>query len=501
MSTTQTTAPIVGTASGPVQGVEHPHGAAYLGIPFAAPPTGERRFLAPQPPEPWTEPRRCDAYGATPQRRPFGVVTTIPEPVVPGDDTLNLSVFTPAAGDEGAALPVLVWVHGGGYFAGSPASPWYDGRSFARDGIVTVVVSYRLGFDGYGWIDGAPLNRAVLDQIAALEWVRDNIRGFGGDPGRVTIAGQSAGGGSVLTLLASPRAEGLFHGVISHSGAAGGLDAAGAEAIGRRFAAELGIEPTLEGWRSVSEDRILDEQGAFNAIPGAPGMDAAPEAIVSAIGAHPAESLSLAFAPVVDGEVVEAAASAFAAGRGGALPLLLGATRNEFAFPIEGGASPEAVAAALSSGGAGEAAIGRFADEVDRVGDAYAQSQLVVSQMFRAPAVHLAAVRAAAGAGERTWLYDFAHPSAVSGFAAHCHEIPFAWDLLDAEGVERELGANPPQALADAVHADWVRFIRDGDAGWTDVVEGPSGARVYGGAEDGYRGDAYRLEAELAGDA
>jgi para-nitrobenzyl esterase len=109
-----------------------------------------------------------------------------------------------------AALPVLVYIHGGGYVAGSQASPWYDGAAFNRDGVVTVTLSYRLGFDGFGWLPDAPPNRGILDWLLALEWVHDNIGQFGGDPARVTIAGQSAGGGAVMTLLTMPRARGLF---------------------------------------------------------------------------------------------------------------------------------------------------------------------------------------------------------------------------------------------------------------------------------------------------
>ena len=107
--------------------------------------------------------RDATRYGATPSGRPFSDKTTIPEPSIPGEDTLNVNVFTPAPGDRDAHLPLFVWIHGGGYFAGSPASPWYDGRSFNREGVVTVTLSYRLGFDGFGWIDGAPQNRGILD--------------------------------------------------------------------------------------------------------------------------------------------------------------------------------------------------------------------------------------------------------------------------------------------------------------------------------------------------
>lgn len=168
--------------------------AAFLGIPYAEPPVGPQRFLAPKRARPWQGNLDATVPGATPQKRPLAENTTIPEPSIPGDDTLNLNVFTPAPGDRQAKLPVLVWIHGGAYTAGSASSPWYDGYAFNRDGVVTVSINYRLGFDGFGAIAGQPTNRALLDQIMALEWVQDNIEYFGGDPARVTVAGQSAGG-------------------------------------------------------------------------------------------------------------------------------------------------------------------------------------------------------------------------------------------------------------------------------------------------------------------
>src|SRR6185437_13660526 len=143
--------------------------AAFLGIPFAEPPVGELRFAAPEPHRPWEGVRDAGEPGATPQRKALAEITLIPEPSYPGESTLNVDVFTPRPGDPEAKLPVLVYIHGGGYVAGSPASPWYDGAAFNRDGIVTVSVSYRLGFDGFGWIEDAPANRGILDWILALE--------------------------------------------------------------------------------------------------------------------------------------------------------------------------------------------------------------------------------------------------------------------------------------------------------------------------------------------
>src|SRR5688572_28087277 len=181
--------PLAPTTSGTVRGFVEDDTKIFLGIPYAAPPVGEHRFLAPAPPASWDGVRDALAYGPTaPQKDP--VTTIIPEPVEPGDDFLNLNVFTP---DLGAAdLPVFVWIHGGGFVSGCNRSPWYRGTRFTRDGVVVVTIGYRLGVEGFLEIEGAPSNRAVLDWIAALEWVQKNIAAFGGDPSKVTIGGQSA---------------------------------------------------------------------------------------------------------------------------------------------------------------------------------------------------------------------------------------------------------------------------------------------------------------------
>ena len=217
--------------------------AAFLGIPFAQAPVGDLRFAAPVPVEPWEGTRDALTYGPTPKRgEPDN--STVPETVVPGNETLNLNVFTPRPGDVGAGLPVLVWIHGGAYFAGSPASPWYDGKTYNRDGVVTVSLSYRLGFDGFGWIEGAPANRGVLDWIAGLEWVQENIREFGGDPARVTIAGQSAGGGAALTLLGLESAQHMFTPMQSIAGALGDRPRHAALKSAQALGERLGVAPS-----------------------------------------------------------------------------------------------------------------------------------------------------------------------------------------------------------------------------------------------------------------
>ena len=208
---------VVQTSHGKVRGRARDGVTAFLGIPYAAPPFGPGRFQAPRPPEPWDGVRDAFDYGPTAPKpgypRPYDML--LPEPTTPGEDCLNLNVWTPEAG--GAGLPVMVWIHGGAFRNGSGAVTVYNGRNFARDGIVCVTINYRLGVEGFANLPGAPCNRGLLDQIAALEWVRDNIAGFGGDPANVTVFGESAGGMSVTTLVSLDL--GLFRRAIAQSGA------------------------------------------------------------------------------------------------------------------------------------------------------------------------------------------------------------------------------------------------------------------------------------------
>ncbi|MEZ3160413.1 carboxylesterase family protein [Microbacterium sp. BWT-B31] len=484
-------APLVRIAAGAVRGSWRRAGAAdrsaaFLGIPFAKPPVGDLRLAAPVPPDPWEGELDATAYGATPQRGDQGI-TLIPEPSIPGPSTLNVNVYTPAPGDAAALLPVLVWIHGGAFVSGSPASPWYDGRAFARDGVVTVTISYRLGFDGFGAVAGAPSNRGVRDWLAALEWVRDNIAAFGGDPGRVTIAGQSAGGGAVLTLLGMPAAQSLFHQAWALSSALGDVPPERAKTHAAKLAHLAGVEPSREGFMRASERTLRNLQREAAATPRS-GRLASLHAILED---------GLEWGPMIDGDLLTGpTVAALRAGIGADKPLVLGATDDEFtmladdarralrAVPARAGLAllhvPPAVARAyLAANGPqrrkGTAAVlGRYATDV-----------IFRSLVVRVAEARTDAARDAATAGgasaAATWAYRFSWVSPAKGWSCHCLDVPFFFDSLDAPGVTAIAGQSAPRALADALHGSAVAFVRGGDPGWTPWSTRRGATRVFGG--------------------
>ncbi|MEU6254502.1 carboxylesterase family protein [Streptomyces sp. NPDC047043] len=416
-----TTTDMVQAPAGTIVGRRAGRVRRFLGIPYAEPPVGARRFAAPVRRGRFPQPYDATRHGATAQVVPLFEATTIPEPSVPGDDVLNLSVVAPV---DRADCPVLVWVHGGGFLAGSPASPWYDGRSFARDGVVTVTVGHRLGVEGFAPLDDVPTNRGLRDLLLALDWVRDNIAAFGGDPGRVTLAGQSAGGAAVLALLSSPAAEGRFQRAVSLSG--GFFEVAEDTARGflERLGERLAVPPTRDGFATCTRDQLqwaVRELRADEALVLGPfvGDDILPVPVVDGLAAHSHD-----------------------------LPLLLGATGDEF----DGPAAPESARTAGT-----------------RLTDTF----------FRAACPRAAAARRHAPAG--TWLYSFEWPSPTTGGATHCIDIPFFYDVLDAPGVTAALGADPPAELGVLMHADLVAFVRGEAPAWTRAT-GALGdpAREYG---------------------
>jgi len=482
---------VVETNAGAVRGFWRTNSAAFLGIPFAESPYGDLRFLAPVPAILWTGVRDALQYGPTPQRKALAEITTIPEPSIPGDDILNLNVFTPRPrpphGSE-ELLPVLVYIHGGGYVAGSPASPWYDGVAFNRDGIVTVTVSYRLGFDGFGWLPDAPSNRGILDCRLALEWVRDNISQFGGDPARVTIAGQSAGGGTVMTLLTMPRAQGLFAAAASISGVPSDIPLERAQQATARLAERLTVSPDRSGFLRVPEADLLAAQDGG-------GLEPSGEPTLEELIAHVrAMDGSLPIGPVVDGEVYPwTVEEGMRAGAGQQIPLVVGSTTQEFggiAVAKKHLFEDGEVQHLLEQVGLSPQAARRFAATLQDHHQAEVVGQYVTDLMFRRRIVDWLDLRGDAEAAAPTWAYDFAWRSAVSGLAEHCLDVPFIFDVLEDPDVTRVAGPEPPQAVADQVHAAFVGFVRHHDPGWAPyrqlksiMVFASESATVNGGYE------------------
>ena len=458
--TVVTTSPIVPTTADRVQGTTSKGASVFLGIPYAAPPFGPNRFQAPRPPEAWDGVRPATTYGHT-APQPHRQFTLVPEPVTPGPDCLNLNVFTPDPSPE-ARLPVLFWIHGGGFTAGSNASPWYRGERFAARGIVTVSINYRLGAEGFLVLPDAaeaPHNRAVRDWVAALEWVRDNIAAFGGDPGRVTIAGQSAGGVACSTLLVTPSAKGLFRNAICMSGARTPSATPEQSApLTAAVAAELGIEPTLAALREVDPERLMEAQEPAAAA-------AAAAARAQSDGGGRTEAVPLSFGPIVDGDVIPTKGLQVDP----AVGVLAGATAEEFNSAMRGlkdSMDDARLTRRLGRLGLDDERIAAYRRRYPDAENWWLFGQALSDSSFKAGALRMVE-RWSAGGG-RAWLYDFEWRSAApAGFGSvHCLDLPFAFDNLDADGVAEVTGPEPPQALADAMHEAFVGFVTEGDPGW-----------------------------------
>ncbi|WP_067898521.1 carboxylesterase/lipase family protein [Nocardia vaccinii] len=469
---------IVSVTGGKVRGVTRDGIATFLGIPYAAAPVGPARFELPARAPDWDGVRDALEYGATCAQSPY------PAPIhallgsdgIPGDEYLNVNVWTPDAG--GSGLPVLVWIHGGAFVRGSNARAIYDGGSFARDGVVTVSINYRLGVSGFAAIPDAPLNRGLHDQVFALRWVQENIAAFGGDPGNVTVFGESAGGMSIAALIASPLTDGLFRRAIIQSG--NGIGIARAEDA-RRVAAVLadkaGIAPSAAAFGELGPDRLRAAQDAM-ALELMQDPDPARwgETVISrGLGV-------MSLFPVIDGELIEDLSStALAAQPDRAVPLLIGCTAEEFRFFTV----PAGLAAAITDRtlpmvlhryGLDTALAQIYADNRPDASAADVFNAIVTDVAFREDSVRIA--EAVAAAGEPAYMYEFGWRSGTEGLGA-CHvlEVPFVFDRLDA--APSLTGPNPPQALADRVHRAWVDFATHGDPGWARFSAGHRAVRIF----------------------
>ena len=458
----------VKTQQGAVRGSVSDGVHVFKDIPYAAAPVGGNRLRPPQPPLRWEGTRDAYDFGPKPPQAPYlpMVAELLPELVGPGEDCLTLNIWTSDPGSS--RQPVMVWIPGGLFeYHGTGACPWYDGSRFARDGIVCVTINYRVGAEGFLYLGDGLANFGLLDQLAALVWVRDNIAGFGGDPGNVTVFGESAGALSIGTLLSMPRASGLFRRAIVQSGGAHHVSsAATAERIGRRLAQKIGVPATREAIAAAPLERMIDAQVELrNELMAQPDPAFWGEVMLT----------NLPWQPVIDGDVIpEHPLDRIRAGAAANLDLLLGSNTEETRlFLVPGGAIDQIPGEALNSLVAGyglpvERALSAYRELYPdaSVGDLFSAVQ--TDWYWRIPAMRLADAHAANAFGSRSYMYDFAWRSPQFDGrlgAGHSLEIAFVFDTL-GNATEATHGADPPQALADVMHRAWVDFATDGDPGW-----------------------------------
>ncbi|WP_194893616.1 carboxylesterase/lipase family protein [Catenulispora pinisilvae] len=445
------------TAEGLVEGRWHGDHAVFRGIPYAQPPVGPLRFQAPVPMEAWNGTRQAVEFGpVVPQAGPTAESSA-------GDDWLTLNVSTPAVGAVG--LPVLVWIHGGAYIAGASSDPMYDPAALTGAGLVVVSTNYRMAAEGFIQLDGAPANRGFLDQIAALEWVRRNIAAFGGDPDRVTVAGQSAGAGSIAALLAMKKARGLFHRAIAHSVPGLLATPALAKDVAAALANRVGAAPDAEALSRIDPRRLAGELTALGAE--LPGRRQSWGRL---------SQLGVAVCPVLDGVLLtETPWRALAGGRAEGIELIVGHTRDEFRlFSVMMGR--------LGTFTEDDArlALDLFAPEgagADAYRAAYPHAtaeelvEIVYSDaLFRMPSLRLAQANQAAGGTSFLFELQLTAPAA-GGILGACHslDVPLAFGTLDSPSGRQLFGDQPgPEivAVSRELQQGWARFATSGDPGW-----------------------------------
>lgn len=485
----QNAAPVVTTQAGEVQGAVENGLYVFKGIPYAAPPVGDLRWREPQPVEPWTGVLETSTFAPDCMQ---AVVDFEPIRTIPSEDCLYLNVWTPDYADAGDRLPVMVWIHGGGFVGGGTSIAWYDGSAFTRQGLVVVSMNYRLsrlGFFAHPALlaanEGVVGNYGYLDQIAALKWVQDNIEAFGGDPQKVTIIGESAGGAAVLALLTSPLAEGLFGQVMVMSGGGrqplvtrrlltGGTEQApSADMTDMAFAQSLGIEgngaEALAALRALpAEDLVagLDLGAVLQA-----GLRCRIVELTDPANYDPACGPAYAGTPIIDGVVVtDTPENIIRSGAAPNVPVIIGSTAADlFEF------FPPSVTDPFSYFGE-DARAARSHYELPFLARAVlvlrGQGELRdyipllsigADMTMHEPSRFVA--REMTARGVPAWLYRFTYTAEStrpeSEKQSHSGELPFMFDMLAARYGDA-VTANDRQ-MAQAFNTYVSNFVKTGD--------------------------------------
>ncbi|GAC1400865.1 MAG: carboxylesterase/lipase family protein [Ktedonobacteraceae bacterium] len=443
---------VIETRHGKIQGTKNEKVTIWKGVPFARPPIGPLRFRAPQPPQAWTGIRQATKFGAISPQASMGSFGALTGPM--NEDCLTLNIWSPRADD--ARRPVMVWIHGGSFVTGSGSTPWYDGTSFATQGdVVVVTINYRLGALGFLYLAeyageeyATSGNNGLLDQIAALTWVRDNISAFGGDPTNVTVFGESAGAMSIGALLAMPAAHGLFRRAILQSGAAHRVNSSRVAADATQsFLHALELSP--------------HDMGRLLATP--------VDDILKAQGTLPSSVQWRAFSPVIDGVALpKRSIDAIADGSAAGVDVLVGTNLDEMKLFTIFDPSQQNVNMDLL--------VQLFGDRAHDVLATYTAHQqeaplstpweaFLTDRTFRIPAIRVAEQQARHNAS--AWMYRFDWTTPVYGGAlgaCHALEIPFVFNTLQQPSASILTGgSSAPQSIADGMHTAWITFAHGKD--------------------------------------
>jgi len=445
---------------GQLQGKVNGKIATFYGVPYAKNPFTEgRRFQAPQAIESWDGVLNSSVISLPVPQPSRGRKTELIG--APGDLTLN--IWTPTSAiNSTSKLPVMVWIPGGAFIREDASEGVYDGSSFAENGVIVVTVNYRVGVDGFMHLEGAPDNRGILDQILALQWVKDNIDDFGGDPQQVTLFGQSAGAESVAILLAAEKANGLFHKAIMQSPPMQSVTQAEASRIAAVFSKKLNVPATISGISSIPYPQLVETVIDMG------------QTITNRSDWGQLSWGGTAFLPVIDNNlIVNTPITNLLKNINPSIPIIVGSTDQEARLYLVPSGEVDSTKADK---------VSLFLDDLklsgmplnsysqgmnkDAYGDIYAQIQSDFT--FRMPALHIA--EQLSKNGNSVWHYNFSWKSlAFAGRlgAAHFVDVPFTFNTIHSPDASLFMGSQPPACLAQEMHNQWINFAKSGKANWT----------------------------------
>jgi para-nitrobenzyl esterase len=458
---------IIKTKYGKVQGYGESDLEIYKGIPYAEPPIGDLRFRPPVAKKAWDDVLDATKFGPCSYQGYMAIEEMMVKPEPESEDCLNLNIWTPAT--DNGRRPVLFWIHGGAFIRGSGMEPMYDGSNLARRGdVVLVSINYRLGAFGYLYIPGITANVAQLDMILALEWVRDNIDLFGGDPGNVTIFGESSGSLSCIALTAMPAAKGLFHRIIAQSGAS--FDPSTTEEAAKGLMKLLDLEEgDIDGLRKIPAEKILKAQNEYQAKN--------PGALTS-------------FRPVIENDTLPInPIKAFQNGDCKNIDLMTGTNLDEWklfsAMDTNFDNMVKAAGENVLPGYLGTSGIDNIKSK--EIIDIYKKERegklsndpkellnvLITEFAFRIPTIRLLEAQSKHQSKSFTYMLTWPSPM-LEGIFGACHalELPFVFNTVNYPGMEEFTGEGPEvEALSEKMMNAWIVFARTGNPNHKGIPE------------------------------